>query len=165
MNMPRNAGVAVFFCVALVAAVAAFFYNPAAAQRQTFTRYEYASISGSYFPYTTENSAIVATAAVNICYFQATGCQNEEIRAEVNYSRYFQETRFENNEQSRSYVETRAAETAFAKAIAKLGQEGWEMVSTPALEFDNYVQTSPSNYRVQEGSKQRKPDIFFKRAR
>ena len=157
--------IALVCCLTVCGVAAAVFYFPASAQREVSNRWEYAAITGSYFPYSTENPSIVATAAVNICYMQSGGCQNEEVRAEINYSRFFQETRFENTEKTRGFAERRAAESAFAKAIAKLGQEGWEMISTPELEFDNYILASPGNYRVQEGSRERKPDIYFKRAR
>lgn len=153
------------FGVAMIAIAAVLFQLPASAQRDASGRWEYAAITGSYVPYSTENTSIVATAAANICFMQADGCRNEEVRAEVNYSRFFQDTRLENTERSRALAERRAAEIAFAKAVSRLGQEGWEMVSTPELQFDNYISSGPNSFRVEQADRQRKPDIYFKRSR
>jgi hypothetical protein len=155
----------VAFAAVIAGIVSILNQSPASAQRDAAVRWEYAALTGSYSPYSTENPSIVATAAVNICYMQADGCRNEEIRAEVNYSKFFQDSRLENTERSRTLAERRAAETAIAKAIAKLGQDGWEMASTPELQFDNYVSSGPNSFRVEQGDKQRGPDIYFKRAR
>lgn len=156
---------AAVFMLAIAGFAAIMSQFPAAAQRDAAGRWEYASITGSFAPYSTENPSIVATAAVNICYMQADGCRNEEVRAEINYSRFFQDARLENTERSRTLAERRAAEIAFAKAMAKLGLDGWEMVSSPELQFDNYVPSGPNSFRVEQGEKQRAPDIYFKRAR
>jgi hypothetical protein len=101
----------------------------------------------------------------NICYMQAGGCQNEEVRAEISFTKFFQDTRLGNSPKTRALAYDKAVETAYAKAIAKLGLEGWELVSTPGLEFDNYFQNAQRNYTVQEGDKDRKSDLYFKRPR
>jgi hypothetical protein len=151
--------------VAGIVAAAAFFFYPVSAQKSYGgARWEYASITGVYQPYTGSDNSVFIMAA-NICYMQAAGCQNEEVRNEVNFSKFLQDLRLENTGQSRLRAQARAAEGAYAKAFAKLGAEGWELVSPPGLQFDNYYLNSSGTYNIQEGNKERKADIYFKRLR
>lgn len=147
-----------------IGAAAFFFFPSASAQKSYNIRWEYASITGVYHPYTGADNSVVVMAA-NICYMQAAGCQNEEVRSELIYSKFLQDLRLENTDQSRIRAQARAADGAYARAIAKLGAEGWELVSSPDLQFDNYYQNSMGTYNLQEGSRERKPDIYFKRPR
>ena len=62
------------------------------AQRNNPVRFEYAVINGNYLPYPADNPSVVSSAA-NICYLQAVGCQNEEIRIEINLSKFAQDER------------------------------------------------------------------------
>ncbi len=152
-------------CLVVFAAYVLVFDSAATAQRSVINRWDYAAITGTYAPYVTENSSVAVSASANICYMQAAGCQNEEVRAEVSFTKFFQDTRLENSPKTRALAYDKAVENAYAKAIAKLGLEGWELVSTPGLEFDNYFQNAQGNFTVQEGSKDRKPDLYFKRQR
>jgi hypothetical protein len=52
---------------------------------------------------------------------------------------------------------------AFTKAVARLGSEGWEMMSEPSVTFDNYILDSQGNYSISQGNKELKPNIYFKR--
>lgn len=152
-------------CLLVFAVLTFTFDSETSAQRSAVIRWDYAAITGTYAPFVAENSSVSVSAAANICYMQAGGCQNEELRAEVSFTKFFQDTRLENSPKTRGLAYDKAAENAYAKAIAKLGVEGWELVSTPGLEFDNYFQNAQGNYTVQEGDKNRKPDLYFKRPR
>lgn len=152
-------------CLLAFAVYSLTFDSETSAQKSPVTRWDYAAVTGTYAPFVAENSSVSVSAAANICYMQAAGCQNEEVRADVSLTKFFQDTRLENSPTTRALAYDKAAETAYAKAIAKLGVEGWELVSTPGLEFDNYFQNAQGNYTVQEGDKNRKPDLYFKRPR
>lgn len=135
---------------------------PTSAQKSNVGRWEYCAITGSYVPSGAENQATIA-GAVNICYLQTAGCQNEEVKTDLIYNKFLQDWRLENTGVSKTLAFNRAQETAFAKAVAKLGAEGWEMVSTPTFEFDNYFQNYQGTYTVYQGNKEVKPDVYFKR--
>ena len=101
--------------------------------------------------------------AVNICYLQVSGCKNEEVKAEVVYAEFLQDFRLDNTEQSKSFGYNRAKDLAFSKAVAKLGLEGWEIISQPSIEFDNYIPNNQGNFTIYVGNKETKPDVYFKR--
>ena len=143
--------------------VAQYFDRNVTALKTAALTWEYAAVTGSYVPYSSDNPSSNAVAAVTICYIKADGCQNEEVKSEVNYSKFLQDTRQENTIAARRLAQNRATETAFAKAFAKLGSSGYEMVSAPGLQFDQYVLNSSGTYTVQEGSNERTADIYFKR--
>lgn len=137
-------------------------YFSASAQKNVHPKWEYATITGTYLPYAAENPTVIVAVA-NICFLGSGGCQNEEVRADVIYTKFFQEARLESSQKSRQLAARRAEENAMAKAISKLGGEGWEMTSSPAIEFDNYVANLQGTFTIEEGNKERKPDIYFKR--
>jgi hypothetical protein len=129
------------------------------AQRNTSSRFEYAVVNGNYLPHPPDNSSVVSGAA-NICYLLATGCQNEEVRTEVNLSKFTQDERLESNYSFttlRRLAQDRAVQSSNARAIAKLGSEGWEMVEAPEIEFDLYYTNPQGIQTVKEGSKTRHP--------
>jgi len=150
--------------VAASVVVTSFILSPAEAQRSVSTRFDYAVINGSYSPYPTDGPSVV-TAAVNICYLQTAGCQDEEIKAEVNIGKFLQDERLENNSKARTLVQDRAVQIAFSKAISKLGSEGWEIVTSPTVEFDLYYLNPQGIQTVKEGNKTGRQHIWFKRAR
>ena len=76
-----------------------------------------------------------------------------------------QDSRQENTQAARKLAQNKATETAFAKAFAKLGLQGFEMVSSPGLQFDQYVPNSAGTFTIQEGSSERTADIYFRRQR
>ena len=138
--------------------------TPTEAQRGTSARIEYALINGSYSPYPSDGPSSVSS-AVNICYLQASGCQNEEIRAEVNISKFLQDERLENAGNAKTLAGYRAMNVAFSKAISKLGSEGWEMVDSPEIEFDLYY-TNPQGIQTAKiGQQTDRKHIWFKRYR
>lgn len=75
--------------------------------------YEYCAINGT----TVSLSGDKIRAAAKICYMQETGIQCQEVEATVAGDR-----------SSQGYVFDKAGNDALAKAIAKLGNEGWEMI-------------------------------------
>jgi len=134
------------------------------AQRNAGVRFEYAVINGNYLPYPADNPSVVSSAA-NICYLQALGCQNEEVRAEVNLSKFAQDERLENSSGIRQLAQARAVQSSFSRAIAKLGSEGWEIISAPEIEFDLYYTNPQGIPSVKEGSKTERRHVWFKRER
>ena len=134
------------------------------AQRSVSARFEYALINGSYSGAPAEGPGS-ASASVNICYLQTIGCQNEEVRTDLSVSKFLQEERLENSARNRSLAQERAVQTSFAKAIAKLGAEGWEIVTAPAIEFDIYYTNQQSIPTVKEGLRTDRQHVWFKRSR
>ena len=157
-------GFAVFVSIAAVVVLATTLFRPAEAQRSINQRFEYAVINGSYFPYPPDGPTIV-TAAVNICYLQATGCQNEEVRSEVGIAKFAQDERIETNPRIRALAQERAIEVALSKALGKLGSDGWEMIDAPAVEFDLIYTNQQNVQTVKEGNKTDRQHIWLKRAR
>jgi hypothetical protein len=156
--------------IALVALITFFavdrYFEPnVEAQRSAQIMFDYAAVTGAYVPYTSDNPSANFVAAVNICYMRGDGCQNEEVRGEVNYSKFLQDSRQENTQAARKFAQNKATETAFAKAFAKLGVQGFEMVSSPGLQFDQYVPNAAGTFTVQEGNSERTADIYFRRQR
>lgn len=143
---------------------AAYFSTRTGAQRSVTVRFEYAVINGSYQPYPPDGPSSVSS-AVNICYMQTTGCQNEEVRAEVNISKFLQDERLENASNARTLAGYRAMNVAFSKAISKLGSDGWEMVAAPEIEFDLYYTSPPGIQSVKPGQQTDRKHIWFKRVR
>ena len=134
------------------------------AQRNGSGRFEYAVINGSYQPYPADGVSSV-TGAVNICYLQAIGCQNEEIKTEVNFNKFIQDERLENSSAVKRLAQERAYQTSFSRAIAKLGTDGWEMIHAPEIEFDLYFTNPQGIQTVKEGAKTQRQHIWFKRER
>jgi len=151
--------------VAVVGGVIAYLSTAKSeAQRNAGVRFEYAVINGNYLPYPADNPSVVSSAA-NICYLQASGCQNEEVRAEVNLSKFAQDERLENSSGLRQLAQARAVQSSFSRAIAKLGSEGWEIISAPEIEFDLYYTNPQGIPTVKEGSKTERRHVWFKRER
>jgi len=140
------------------------FDKPAEAKRNVTTRFEYAVITGSFQPFPADNPSVISS-AVQVCYLQASGCQNEEVRSEVNLSKFIQDERLENSSRVRGLALERANQVAFSKAIAKLGSDGWEMVSAPAVEFDVYYLNQQGITSVKDGNRTDRQHIWFKRTR
>lgn len=156
-----------FLVVMVAGAVAgglAYFSDPASAQRAVQRRFEYAVINGSYVPYPSESPSSVS-GAVNICYLQNAGCQNEEVRFDLNLSKFLQDERLENSTRVKRLAQERANQSAFARAIAKLGSDGWEIVNAPSIEFDLYYVNQQGITTVAEGAKPNQPHVWFKRER
>lgn len=150
--------------VATVVAVGYQLTTKTEAQRNGSARFEYAVINGSYQPYPADGVSSV-TGAVNICYLQTVGCQNEEIKTEVNLNKFIQDERLENSAVVKRLAQERAFQTSFSRAIAKLGSDGWEMIAQPEIEFDLYFTNPQGIQTVKEGAKTQRQHVWFKRER
>ena len=153
-------------CLAITGALttAVFLFRPAEAQRSTATRFDYAVINGSYSSHPPDGPSVVSS-AVNICYVLGNGCQNEEVRTEIGIAKFLQDERLENNLRAKSLAQERATQLSYSRAIAKLGGEGWEMISAPAIEFDIYYQNQQGMPAVKEGNRNARQHIWFMRAK
>lgn len=89
-----------------------------------------------------------ATAVASICYFQSIGCRTEEVTFDVDFAEVRKKLNATENQGAVMYAaREKATEGALAKAISKLGDDGWEMVNT--------------GFRFSEDEKARA--IYFKR--
>ena len=162
--MLRHSLVVVGLFIVAAVAIGYQFTITSEAQRNSSVRFEYAVINGSYQPYPSDNVSSVS-GAVNICYLQAAGCQNEEVKTEVNFNKFIQDERLENSASVRRFAQDRAFQASFSRAIAKLGSDGWEMVDAPEIEFDLYFPNQQGIQTVKEGSKTQRQHVWFKRER
>ena len=154
--------VGIAFGILFFFASSKFFDISIEAQKNASVQWEYCAITASYIPYSSESQPILS-GAVNICYLQANGCKNEEVKSEMAYAKFLQDLRLENTESSKNLALSRAKDLAFSKAVAKLGLEGWEMTVQPTIKFDNYFQNTQNNFTIVQGDKEMKLDIYFKR--
>lgn len=150
--------------ILVLGTAAGYVLIPASAQRATNTRFDYAVINGNYLAYPQEGVGSVG-AAVNVCYLSAAGCQNEEVRADVVISKFLQDERLENNPRSQQFVRERANQQAYARAITKLGSDGWEMVNAPQIEFDLFYTNPQGIQTVKEANRTERQHVWFRRQR
>jgi hypothetical protein len=121
------------------------------AQAPKRARWEYCSITEIKTPFVnTSQAEVKPTAIASICYFRAAGC----VRVEVKYEAGLAELTKDLSPQDRyggpgMYVaREKVAQGALARAIAKLGADGWEMVGQAVFVFDGSLNN---------------PAIYFKR--
>lgn len=150
------------FGVLIIGILVFSIYSPSLAQKKFENHWEYAAVTFTNVPFSSDNQPII-TAVANICFLQINGCQNEEVKAELPYSRFLQDFRLENSNDSKILAYDRARELAFTKAVAKLGLEGWEITGQPSINFDTYILNNQGNYTISKGNKEIKPNVFFKR--
>ena len=164
--MKKASVVFVILGIAAIAAISVGSYlsTRTEAQRGASGRFEYAVINGVYPPYPADGPSTVSS-AVNICYLQTSGCQNEEVRAEINISKFLQDERLENAGNARSLASQRAMNVAYSKAISKLGADGWEMVHVPEIEFDLYYTNPQGIQTVKQGQQTERKHVWFQRVR
>lgn len=137
-------------------------YSPSMAQRKNQNQWEYAALTYTTIPFSSENQPFI-TAVANVCFLQSTGCRNDEVKAELVYARFLQDFRLENSGGAKILAYNRARELAYTKAIAKLGSEGWEIIGQPPVNFDSYILDIQGNYVITPGNKEIKPNVYFKR--
>lgn len=142
MNAKRRIVAARFaLLIAVMCSVGIMFLpqQASAQQRRNKTQgWEYAAIlsAGRAMPPESKDKSVgIAT----ICYFQISGCRKEEVVFEIIYADFL---KVADPRQSESYnrmyaAPLKAAESALSKAIAKLGNDGWEMVGEGRTEFSN----------------------------
>jgi hypothetical protein len=134
-------------CLSLFGGLGYLFFSPtSSAQKAAVQHWEYSTIIAAYsFNPTKERTNKIAGIAV-VCYLQNSGCRMAEVKHEIDYTVYLQDRQLplvENNSY-RSNAGIRASEIAFQKALAQLGNEGWEIVGEPSIDFefidyDNYL--------------------------
>ena len=155
MNVKRRIVLArsLFLIAVMCSAGIMFLPQQASAQqrRNKTQRWDYSAILGAgrtMPPESKDKYVGVAT----ICYFQTSGCRKEEVVFELTYADFLKDADAKQNESyNRIYAApARATESALSKAIAKLGNDGWEMVGEGRTEFSN-----DNNVRA----------IYFKRRR
>ena len=110
-------------------------------------RWEYCAVT---IPYPSSRfDSEVHVAAASITYFTPSGHRREDVRSEISDAEIKKDLVDKNNiNYVRSMANQRAADDALAKAIAKLGDDGWEMVGE-----------SPIRY----GSERNEIGLYFKR--
>jgi hypothetical protein len=77
-----------------------------------------------------------ARAVASICYFELTGCRREELKFELELAEF--KKSLDPHDATRSLLSAavdRATEIALARAIVKLGDDGWEMVGESVFKF------------------------------
>jgi hypothetical protein len=103
-------------------------------------RWEYCAIIGAHsdlFGIKTEKHTGVAT----ICYFRSSGCHREQVSFELTYADFLKEANPKQGESyNRNYAfPAKATEAALSKAIARLGDDGWEMIGENRIDFSSPV--------------------------
>jgi len=137
-------------------------FSPSFAQKKYVSQWEYSAITFTAIPFNLENPPVI-TAVANVCYLQTNGCQNEEVKAELIYSKFLQDFRLENSNYSKTLALSRARELAFSKAVAKLGLEGWEIIGQPSVNFDSYILNNQGTYTIEQANKEARPNVYFER--
>jgi len=127
-------------CFGLLACFGYLFFNQtSSAQKQSRLQWEYATIVAAYSFYPNgKDRTNRITGIAEICYMQANGCRLTEIKHELDFTGYLQDRALPLNDtsQTRTNASLRASEIAFQKAMTQLGNEGWEIISEPHLEFE-----------------------------
>jgi hypothetical protein len=123
----------------------------AAAQKsrtQEPQKWEYCAVTNAYIVVTGE-SAEKYVGRASICYFQLSGCRREEIRFELIYAEFLKEAGANPNPRYNRYsAGVRAAESALSKAIAQLGEDGWEMIGETPIDFVNNAESNMRNKAI-----------------
>ena len=125
-------------CLSLIGCFVYFNFNfTSSAQKIARNQWEYAAITSAYSfnPYRDRVNKIYGMAEV--CYLQSSGCRRMEIKYELDYGTYLQDRAEQETFQTRKNASLKASEIAFQKAVAQLGNEGWEIVSEPSLSFES----------------------------
>ncbi len=111
-------------------------------------KWEYCAVTNAYIAMTGESADKYAGRA-SICYFQLSGCRREEIRFELIYADFLKEAGANPNPNYNRYAAgVRAAESALSKAIAQLGEDGWEMVGETPIDFVNNAESNMRNKAI-----------------
>jgi hypothetical protein len=112
-------------------------FSPSSAQKVVRAQWEYASIKSVYTLSPAYDKLNRIFGVAEICYLQqATGCRRQEVKHELDYGEFLQERALPENFASRKRASLSASETAFQKALAQMGIDGWEIISDPNLNFE-----------------------------
>ncbi|MBD0324822.1 MAG: hypothetical protein ICV68_00235 [Pyrinomonadaceae bacterium] len=117
-------------------------------RNQEYKKWEYCAVTNAYLAVTGE-SADKYVGRASICYFQLSGCRREEVRFELIYADFLREAGANPNPNYNRYAAgVRAAESALSKAIAQLGEDGWEMVGETPIDFVNNAESNMRNKAI-----------------
>ncbi|MBC7797512.1 MAG: hypothetical protein H7Z37_11620 [Pyrinomonadaceae bacterium] len=125
-------------------------------------KWQYCSMSQPYAPQAQLDRIDRFIGTVEVIYFQQYRNKNEVekfihreiITSELSYGEFLQENGMAENFQSRQAASLRASELAFAKALGKLGNDGWEIVG------DSFKNFNFTNAQVETHLKS---SVYFKR--
>lgn len=127
---------ALFFALVVVSAIAFFNFPNASAQKNVRVQWEYAAVTHAYGFSPVKDKLNRIFGMAEICYYTQNGCRRTEVKYELDYGIFLQERAIEESTESRVVAGRKAAQIAFQKALAQLGNEGWEIVSSPELQFE-----------------------------
>ncbi|MCU0238722.1 MAG: hypothetical protein MUC29_04710 [Pyrinomonadaceae bacterium] len=147
-------------CVCLVGFLV--YYSPISLQKKSLEQWEYCVVNYTGIEPSTEHQPVIVGIA-NICYFEANGCKNELVKSELTYGRYLQDFSLQNNPNALLLAQNRVRDLVYAKTLAKLGLDGWELVSNPEFSFDDYVSNNKNTFDIYPQNKDLKKDVYFKR--
>jgi hypothetical protein len=144
--------IAIGFVICLVAGVTV--YLPTYSQKKVNLQWEHCAITYASAPVPSVERIEKFTGIAEICMFQSTGCKRDDVKIDLDYGSFLQEIGSQENLNSRQQASKRAREMAFAAAIAKLGNDGWEIVGDSIQNFDV---SQSENYYIEKKS------VYFKR--
>lgn len=96
-------------------------------------KWEYCAITSYYATFTDPPSQPGAkvSAVASICYFEFAGCRREELKFELDLAEFKKSLKIDRL----IAAGEKATEIALARAVAKLGDDGWEMVGEVVFTF------------------------------
>jgi hypothetical protein len=152
----------------LIGCVAYFsIFSTSSAQKVARMQWEYASIKAVYSLTPSKERLNKIFGMAEICYMQPNGCRRLEIKHEVDYGEFLVERGLSENFTTRTMASSTASDVAFQKALAYLGNEGWELVSEPDIKFESVNIDEYNKFEnkslliIRENTKA----VYFKRAR
>ena len=111
-------------------------------------QWEYSAITQISAPFFANPPGTI-TATASICYFQPDGCRREEVKFEATLVALMNGV--DPRELSQAWVSyaarDKAAQGALAKAIAKLGDDGWEMTGQAASVADGALGNTAIHFK------------------
>ena len=141
------------------------FTQTSSAQKAARLQWEYASITHIYSFNTYKDRVNRIYGMALVCYVQANGCRELEIKHELDYGTFLQQTGEAESPQTRKYASQKATEIAFQKALTQLGNEGWEVVGEPYLDFSTVEIDAYNNAQIKSElfERQSTKAVYFKR--
>jgi hypothetical protein len=113
-----------------------FFILPTtSAQKVVRMQWEYAEIRVVYSLTPPKERLNRIFGVAEICQLQPTGCKRSEVKHEIDFGEFLNERGMADNYAARNMASANASEIAFQKALAQMGNEGWELVSEPDVDF------------------------------
>lgn len=119
----------------ILSGVFTLFNNRSAAGSQALEQWEYLVVTDVYYLKPEPDKINKIVGIVNICQMNAAGCRNYQIEHELDYGKFMKNAELPETFQTREAASRKAAETAFYKALAQLGSEGWELIHEPVQGF------------------------------